>query len=104
MGQIGGDRIEQGDEFPLCDEQVRNLAYCRWESRGRPLWDSDRDWFAAEAQLRAELSSRAHTEPTRALFVRIRQGTADRIRLGLRRVMAWLSGIAQRPIGSAQLR
>ena len=104
MGQIGGDRIEQGDEFPLCCEQVRNLAYCRWESRGRPLWDSDRDWFSAEAQLRAQLSSRAHTEPTRALFVRIRQGTADRIRLGLRRVMAWLSGIAQRPIGSAQLR
>jgi hypothetical protein len=32
-------------------ELTRKLAYKRWEERGRPLWDDQRDWYVAESMI-----------------------------------------------------
>jgi len=36
------------------DSDIAQRAYARWVARGRPITDGREDWFAAEAELRAE--------------------------------------------------
>jgi len=47
--RIFGENIEaaQRELFEL----TQRRAYEHWERRGRPLWDDQRDWFAAEEQI-----------------------------------------------------
>jgi hypothetical protein len=35
---------------------IERLAHHHWELRGCPLWDSETDWYAAEAELRVATS------------------------------------------------
>ena len=34
--------------------EIAELAYEKWQLRGCPLWDDERDWFAAQSELEAE--------------------------------------------------
>ena len=45
-----------GDYEERWHERVQRRAYALWEQRGRPLGDSDHDWFAAETLLWHEIT------------------------------------------------
>jgi hypothetical protein len=47
--RIFGEGIEEAERELF--ELTRRQAYKLWEERGRPLWDDQRDWFAAEEQI-----------------------------------------------------
>jgi hypothetical protein len=49
--------------------KLRELAYERWESRGRPLGDDWADWFSAEARVQGERSRTETPRPTRVLVL-----------------------------------
>ncbi|MET0388414.1 MAG: DUF2934 domain-containing protein [Polyangiales bacterium] len=49
-------------EMSLTDELIAERAYNRWIARGCPLGDGRDDWFAAQAELLAENS----TKPARS--------------------------------------
>lgn len=36
-------------------QDIAQLAYLKWQKRGCPLGDAERDWLAAEAELKAQL-------------------------------------------------
>lgn len=59
------------------DSEIAERAYNRWVARGRPIGDGREDWYAAEAELKAQ--SPAPVEPA---FPRRRLRSALR-RLGL---------------------
>ena len=42
---------EDGDEFEWTDDEIRERAYSRWEARGKPEGDPDRDWHEAKVEL-----------------------------------------------------
>ena len=44
------------------EDQIAARAYEKWKQRGCPQGDSNRDWFDASAELRAELERRAYEE------------------------------------------
>lgn len=50
------------------EDEIAARAYEKWVQRGCPQGDSGRDWFAASAEIRAELERRAY-EQSIALFV-----------------------------------
>lgn len=44
------------------EDQIAARAYEKWKQRGCPQGDSNRDWFAASAEVRAELERRAYEQ------------------------------------------
>ena len=52
----------------LSHEEIAQLAYALWESRGAEDGSQDEDWFEAERQLRAEsrLEDKAEAATNRA--------------------------------------
>ena len=54
-------------QTPSSEEQIAARAYEKWKQRGCPMGDSTRDWFAARAEIDAELERRAYEEKI-ALF------------------------------------
>jgi hypothetical protein len=49
------------------EDQIASRAYEKWQRRGCPQGDSKRDWYAASAEVNAELERRAY-EQSIALF------------------------------------
>jgi Protein of unknown function (DUF2934) len=61
--QIEGGTMSKPVEFaqnhPL-EQQIAARAYERWMRRGRPPGNGAEDWFAARAELEAELVRKEH--------------------------------------------
>jgi hypothetical protein len=56
----------------LPEHEVAQRAYTRWLARGCPTSDGREDWFAAEAELRAELTpASAPRRPIRSALRRL---------------------------------
>jgi hypothetical protein len=53
LGQKQTTRIE---------DQIAARAYEKWMQRGCPQGDSNRDWYDASAEVRAELERRAYEQ------------------------------------------
>lgn len=49
------------------EEMIAARAYEKWKQRGCPLGDSKQDWFAARAEIDAEMERRAY-EQSIAMF------------------------------------
>ncbi len=47
----------------IAEQDARERAYALWQARGCPEGNPDEDWFAAEAQLKAELDAATTLEP-----------------------------------------
>lgn len=57
-----------GQKQTLTREQlIAARAYEKWQQRGCPLGDSNEDWFAARAEIDAEMERRAY-EQSIAMF------------------------------------
>jgi hypothetical protein len=54
-------------QTPTSEDRIAARAYEKWKQRGCPMGDSTRDWFAARAEIDAELARRAYEEEI-ALF------------------------------------
>ena len=61
MPQLGQNQTQSLEDL------IAARAYEKWKERGCPLGDSKRDWFAASAEVQAELERRAY-EQAIALF------------------------------------
>jgi hypothetical protein len=55
----------------LNDGEIAQRAYQRWTARGRPASDGQEDWYAAEAELRAERTKRTPRRPIRTALRRL---------------------------------
>jgi hypothetical protein len=51
--EFAGEDVPAKIEDDHQDIAIAVLAYQLWESRGRPLWSDQEDWFNAERQLKA---------------------------------------------------
>jgi hypothetical protein len=51
--EFAGEDIPTKIEDDQEDTEIAALAYQLWESRGRPLWSDEEDWFNAERELKA---------------------------------------------------
>jgi hypothetical protein len=56
MQQLGQKRTR------TIEDQIAARAYEKWKQRGCPQGDSNRDWFAASAEIQAELDRRAYEQ------------------------------------------
>jgi hypothetical protein len=61
MPQLGRKQVTR------IEDQIAARAYEKWKQRGCPQGDSNRDWYDASAEVRAELERRAY-EQSIALF------------------------------------
>ena len=51
--EFAGEDVQTKIEDDQEDTEIAALAYQLWESRGRPLWSDQEDWFNAERELKA---------------------------------------------------
>lgn len=46
----------QASQFKIPQDKIAMRAYEKWLKRGRPVGSPEIDWYAAEAELRAEMT------------------------------------------------